>query len=312
MKSQRVWLLLVSLVPVCGLIGCGEKPQPVVEKPEAVPEEPKAVVSEPHVVEKPKPGIEDLKAIVSEAQKEYGEKLGLEAVITNSIGMKLVLIPPGEFMMGSPESDDEAGDNEKPPHEVKITKPFYLGGHEVTQEQYEKVMGENPSNFKGAGNPVERVSWNDAAEFCKRLSAEEGKTYRLPTEAEWEYACRAGTTTWFSFGDDEESLGEYAWYRDDSEGKTHPVGGKKPNAWGLDDMHGNVWEWCQDWYDGAYYKTSSTDDPPGPETSSVRVFRGGGWWNSARFCRAAFRGGNEPQYRSGNLGFRVAAVAPGE
>jgi len=162
------WLLLVSFLLMCGTIGC-------VEKLEAGVQEPKGVVDEPaaSVVEKPETGV---------------EKSPVE--ITNSIGMKLRLIPAGEFLMGSPHSDRDAKDEEKPQHKVKITKPFYLGVHEVTQAEYEKVMGENPSNFKGASNPVEQVSWYDATEFCKRLSAKEGKTYRLPTEAEWEYACR--------------------------------------------------------------------------------------------------------------------------
>jgi formylglycine-generating enzyme required for sulfatase activity len=262
-------------------------------------------------VEKPEPGIEDLKAVISEAQKECGEKLGLESVITNSIGMQLALIPPGEFTMGSPDSDDMADDDEKPQHKVKITKPFYLGVHEVTQEQYEKVMGEHRGWFKGASNPVETVSWHDAVEFCRKLPAKEGETYRLPTEAEWEYACRAGSTTRYSFGDDEESLGEYAWYIGNSEGKTHPVGEKKQNAWGLHDMHGNVWEWCQDWYDDAYYKTSPTDDPSGQEKFSLRVLRGGSWDHDAGLCRAARRIALRPLGRGSIMGFRVVAVPPG-
>jgi formylglycine-generating enzyme required for sulfatase activity len=155
----------------------------------------------------------------------------------NSISMKLVWIAPGEFKMGSNDGEDF----EKPLHTVKITKGFYMGAFEVTQGQYQQVMGTNPSYFKGANLPVEQVSWDDAVEFCKKLSQKEGKTYRLPTEAEWEYACRAGTTTKFSFGDDESQLGEYAWYGKNSGMKTHPVGKKKPNAWGLFDMHGNVW-----------------------------------------------------------------------
>jgi eukaryotic-like serine/threonine-protein kinase len=142
--------------------------------------------------------------------------------------------------------------------------------YEVTQGEYERVMGTNPSHFKGDPRlPVETVSWQDAMTFCERLSAlpaerSAGRVYRLPTEAEWEYACRAGSTTIYSFGDSEGSLGDYAWYDSNSGSKTHPVGQKRPNAWGLYDMHGNVWEWCSDWYDGSYYASSPVDDPTGP------------------------------------------------
>jgi formylglycine-generating enzyme required for sulfatase activity len=177
--------------------------------------------------------------------------------ITNSIGMKLVLIPKGTFMMGSPES--EQGRNEiENQHEVTISKDYYLGVYEITQAQYEKVMGKNLSHFQGAivGNenadlPVEKVSWDDAVEFCKKLSdlPEEkkvGREYRLPTEAEWEYACRAGSKTVFSFDDEEGLLPEYGWFDRNSSNRTHTVGLLEPNAWGLYDMHGNVWEWCSD------------------------------------------------------------------
>ena len=165
---------------------------------------------------------------------------------------------------------------------MTITKPFYLGKYEVTQEQWEAVMGSNPSNFKGPKNPVEQVSWDDCQEFLDKLNAKaggQGGKFVLPTEAQWEYACRAGSTGKFCFGDDEKQLGEYAWYDENSDSKTHPVGEKKPNAWGLYDMHGNVWEWCQDWY-GAY-GAEAVDDPSGPTTGSGRVFRGGGWNNAA-------------------------------
>jgi len=242
-------------------------------------------------------------------QKECSQSLGTPVEMTNSIGMKLVLIPPGEFLMGSPETEEDRYDNEHQ-HLVRITKPFYLGVHEVTQAEYEKVMGANPSYFEGASNPVEYVSWGDATGFCKRLSAKEGKTYRLPTEAEWEYACRAGTTTRYSFGDDAARLGEYAWYYDNSRQQSHPVGEKKPDVWGLHGMHGSVWEWCADWYDRDYYAGSPMDDPPGPETGKFRVFRGGYWWHHAKYCRAAYRYGGEPHFQSNILGFRVAAVLP--
>jgi formylglycine-generating enzyme required for sulfatase activity len=248
-------------------------------------------------------------ATVKKQQQENADALGVDVEITNSIGMKLALIPAGEFMMGSPESEKDRSSDEYQ-HKVRITKPFYLGVYEVTQAEYEKVMGENPSGFKGAANPVEQVSWDDANEFCRRLSAKEGKTYRLPTEAEWEYACRAGSTTPYSFGHDAASLGEYAWYGNNSD-STHPVGEKKGNAWGLHDMHGNVWEWCQDWYDSDYYRELPVDDPQRSETASGRVLRGGYWAIVARYCRAACRYRDEPQDRGDHLGFRVAAVPPG-
>jgi len=166
-------------------------------------------------------------------------------------------------------------------------------------------MGTNPSILKGAQLPVVQVSWDDAVEFCRKLSEKEGRTFRLPTEAEWEYACRAGTQTKWSFGDSESALGEYAWYDGNSDNKTHPVGEKKPNAWGLHDMHGNVFEWCSDWK--REYTSASMSDPTGTEAGSYRVARGGGWIYGARFCRSAYRFGNTPGYRCNDLGFRVAS-----
>lgn len=235
----------------------------------------------------------------------YGQQL---KEITNSIGMKLVLILPGSFWMGSPE--EEFG--RKPvetQHQVSISNWYYLGRYEVTQGQYEKVMGNNPSTFKGAKNPVETVSWEDAVSFCTKLSEvpEEkaaGRVYRLPTEAEWEYACRAGSTTAFGYGDSANSLGEYEWVAENSEKKTHPVGEKRPNRWGLYDMHGNVIEWCQDWY--ADYPSDASTDPKGPNGGSCRVVRGGSWNLDGAFCRSARRFNYAPTIRSGVFGFRLA------
>ena len=227
--------------------------------------------------------------------------------VTNSIGMKLRLIPAGEFMMGSPETES-VRENDETQHGVSITKPFYLGVTEVTQEQYQKVMGTNPSEFKGPQNPVEKVSWAEAVEFCGKLSAmpaekTAGHVYRLPTEAEWEYACRSGTTTAYGFGDDASRLGDYGWFRSNSDSGTHPVGEKKPNAWGLYDMHGNVWEWCQDRYGD--YPSGSAMDPTGATSGSYRVCRGGSWFNGARICRSAYRIRGAPGDRDSLLGFRV-------
>jgi formylglycine-generating enzyme required for sulfatase activity len=228
-----------------------------------------------------------------------------EKTFTNSIGMEFVLIPAGSFIMGSFENDENAFGDEKPQHKVTISKPFYLGKYEVIQGQWEAVMGNNPSEFKGRCNPVEQVSWHDAQVFIRRLNQREGHNcYRLPTEAEWEYAARAGTTSAYSFGDDTGSLGCYAWYWDNSGKKTHPVGQKQPNAWGLYDMHGNVWEWVQDWA-GAYSSDAATDYQ-GPSSGSGRVFRGGCWRISARYCRSAFRFDISPSGCGDFLGFRLA------
>jgi formylglycine-generating enzyme required for sulfatase activity len=233
--------------------------------------------------------------------------------IGENVSMKLALIPAGKFMMGSPDSEQRRREHEGPQHEVTISKPFYMGVTEVTQAQYEAVMGTNPSNldFKGATNPVDTVSWNDAADFCKKLSEKTRQAVRLPTEAEWEYACRAGTATAFSFGDYDSVLGDYAWYTSNSGNTTHPVGQKKPNAWGLFDMHGNLWEWCADWY-GDYPKGAATD-PQGPASGADRVLRGGGWSHFPNYCRAAFRSFSSPGARLISGGFRVVVPvsAPG-
>jgi formylglycine-generating enzyme required for sulfatase activity len=243
--------------------------------------------------------------------------------ITNTIGMKLVLIPAGEFLMGSPDTDNDAKADEKPQHRVRITRPFYLGATEVTQGQYQSITGESPSNYKGSDDlPVQQVSWNDAIAFCNRLSEREdlkpyyqfdgraqpgGDGYRLPTEAEWEYACRAGTTTRFSLGD----VGAYAWFNGNSVHQPHPVGQKRPNGWGLFDMHGNVWEWCGDGYDEKYYASSPGADPLGPSQAADRVIRGGSWICDPLYCRAATRYGYTPGYRDYDLGFRLVRVQSG-
>ena len=223
---------------------------------------------------------------------------------------------------------------EGPNHRVRITRPFYLGVYVVTQGEYQRVMGANPSDFSVTGKkrdkvagqdtkrfPVENVLWDDSVEFCRKLSElpEEkalGRTYRLPSEAEWEYACRAGNAgRWcfsaqpnpFPVAVEQKLLGNYAWI-DSAGGTTHAVGGKRPNAWGLYDICGNVWEWCHDWYDKEYYSRSATDDPTGPTGGSDHVLRGAGWDRTPYECRSTFRGSSWPSCRSIDIGFRVSVV----
>ena len=216
--------------------------------------------------------------------------------------------PAMEFMRIGPDSsqmgDDGGRADERPAHDVAITKRFYLSRFEVTQEQWEAVMGYNPSKHGGGERPVEHVSWNDCQEFLRKLEEKHpGKRFRLPTEAEWEYACRAGSTTRFSFGDDAGTLGDYAWLSGNSGESTHAVGEKKANGWGLYDVHGNVWEWCQDWY--APYTAGAQSDPKGPATGTRKVLRGGAWSYEARGCRSAFRRSASPDERNEYFGFRV-------
>jgi formylglycine-generating enzyme required for sulfatase activity len=219
------------------------------------------------------------------------------------VKMEMVWIPAGEFDMGSNEFSGE-----KPIHRVKLTKGFWMGKYEVTQEQWERVMGKNPANFKGAKNPVDTVSWHDCPEFLKKLNGivQEGG-FRLPTEAEWEYACRAGTKTKFYSGDNDSDLVEAGWYSGNSDGKTHPVGEKKPNVFGLHDMHGNVWEWCQDWYGD--YPSETVSDPTGSSSGSYRVLRGGSWYCTPSVCRSAVRPNyGVPSFAGIYIGFRVVCV----
>ena len=287
---------------------------------------------------KPSPTVAPFDAKkAKEHQEAWARHLGLPAELTNSIGMKLVLIPPGEFMMGSPDSDTEAAGEEKPQHRVRISQLFYLGKYLVTQEEYQRVAGANPSEFAATGSqkdkvagqdterfPVENVSWVGAVGFCRKLAdmSEEntaGRTYRLPSEAQWEYACRAGNTGCYGFSSgsnaiakerDENALSHYAWFRNNWAAHTQMVGAARPNAWGLFDMHGNVWEWCQDWFDKNYYANSPADDPPGPAGGSFRMHRGGCIICTAWQARSAARHYNSPEDHSYFVGFRVSLVVP--
>jgi formylglycine-generating enzyme required for sulfatase activity len=221
---------------------------------------------------------------------------------TNQAGIEFVLIPAGTFMMGATNGEAD----EKPVHQVTINYSFYVGKYEVTQAQWQSLMGSNPSNFKDCGNcPIEQVSWNDAQGFIDKLNkANDGFKYRLPSEAEWEYACRAGTT-----GDYAGTLRDMAWFLENSGNKTHAVGGKQPNAWDLADMHGNVWEWCEDWYHETY-DSAPTDGTVwliGGERK-YRVVRGGSWKQSASGLHSASRAWGTTDVRGDYAGFRVVAV----
>jgi formylglycine-generating enzyme required for sulfatase activity len=248
--------------------------------------------------------IDDALAKLGPAPAPKASPASVTLDLGNGVTMKLVLIRPGKFLMGSPDSEQGHEPNEGPQHVVVISKPFYMGVTEVTQAQYEAVMGTNPSKFKEPTNPVHSVSWDEAVEFCRKLSDKTGKTVRLPTEAEWEYACRAGTKTRFSFGDSESALGDYAWFSSNSGQKTQPVGQKKPNPWGLYDMHGNVFEWCADWY-GSYSSGVSTD-PQGATSGGDRVMRGGSWIHGGFRCPCAYRLNFAPAGRNSTYGFRCA------
>ena len=257
--------------------------------------------------------------------------------VKNSIGMEFVKIPSGSFMMGSDKND-----NEKPIHKVTISQEFWMQKTEVTQSQWQAVMENNPSNFKGNNLPVENVSWDDAQEFIKKLNAKGEGTYRLPTEAEWEYAARAGATCAritvleqqiailenkpaedrnyedakqfvklkkelddCTTGDYAGNLDAMAWYKTNSDKKTQAVATKQANAWGLYNMHGNVWEWCQDWYGSDYYANSASVNPTGATSGSDRVLSGGSWHDAAVYLRSAYRSDDTPSFRGDNVGFRV-------
>ena len=273
MKKSLAVLLLLLLA-----VGCNDSTQSeqATEQPQ-----PDAVPADPPVIELPS--------------------------ITNTIGMTFKEIPAGTFMMGSPESEaDRLVDEHQ--HKVTITKAFYMQTTEVTQGQWQAVMATEPWKGlavirEGPNYPATLISWEHAVAFCEKLSNKEGKTYRLPTEAEWEYACRAGTETTWSFGDDKKLLGDYAWYG--VRPRSYQVGLKKPNLFGLYDMYGNVSEWCHDYYEADYYKQSPEKDPTGPASGSSRVLRSGAWDNVSRSRRSAGRRGSGSSRRHWNRGFRL-------
>jgi formylglycine-generating enzyme required for sulfatase activity len=292
MKS-RLFILILS----GALAGCVQNaaPTPTAAAPGVTPPAPPTsapVVEQTPVVAMPQSGK------------------GWSIVLPGNVALDLVWIAPGNFTMGSPASETGHIPDERPQTQVILTKGFWLGKYEVTQEQYQALVGTNPSNFKEVGKdaPVETVSWDDAMAFCQKLNAQErasgrlpaGYTFTLPTEAQWEYACRAGTTGPYYATD----LGAIAWYADNSGSTTHPVGTKQPNAWGLYDMLGNVWEWCADW--SGPYPDGSVTDPVGPLSGASRVLRGGSWHIVAADCRSACRRDNDPGSRNFYFGFRLA------
>jgi len=261
------------------------------------------------------PGIIALFAGCSrKAPNEASSKNKIESETKTESGTNMALLPGGTFIMGDKDEIDA------PPHEVTVSA-FYINTHLVTQEQYEKLMGDNPSRWKADKNPVEQMRWSDAVKYCNARSKAEGlepcydlnrwecnfaaNGYRLPTEAEWEYACRAGTTTAYFFGDDASKLKAYAWFEDNSGGKPHSVGQKPSNPWGLFDMHGNVWEWCNDFYKVDYYQESPKKNPKGPDTGETKVLRGGAWKFSAESCRSGYRYNENPGYADVCFGYDI-------
>ena len=315
-------LPIIFLPAVCvWLAGCGKDPVQV-ESPEASGDKMKSTGSPVgkgfHLPETFAKTFEipagDKDVYGNLIHKGTDEKTGMPKEIRHkTTGIHLVLIAPGSFQMGS----NNGHNDEKPVHKVTITKPFYLGKYEVTQAEWFEAMNSKPwRNEKNAGRvttaSVNHVSWNQCQEFLVKLNQssglKSGMRFALPTEAQWEYACRAETTTKYYFGDDASKLGDYAWFNKNAfevnEKYAHPVGKKKPNAFGLYDMHGNVWEWCQDWY-GDYQSTSAID-PSGPTGGKRRVMRGGSWYDSPFGCRSAGRLGFFPVMRTGDIGFRVS------
>jgi len=303
-------LALLKKANEISLIKQKAKAKPIIQKIEAAVKRKDKAAAESLLaeIEKLIPNDERLITLRNSVESLTGPRKNITLDLGNGANMEFILIQPGSFTMGGVAN---CRNSEKPAHKVTITQPFYLGKYEVTQKQWEVVMGNNPSKFKGLQNPVENVSCEDIKVFLNKLNDKFNQSvlkFSLPTEAQWEYACRAGSTTIYCFGDSESELGDYAWFDKNSGDTTHPVGQKRANAWGLFDMHGNVFEWCADWYDEYYYQHSSATDPTGPTPGSLGVFRGGAWNQGSYFCRASDRGRNVPSLSYNNVGFRVLVV----
>ncbi|OPZ97874.1 MAG: Serine/threonine-protein kinase pkn1 [Bacteroidetes bacterium ADurb.Bin408] len=244
--------------------------------------------------------------VLSEVDKLQGENIAFKVKASPSFTIEMVLVQGGTFTMGcTSEQGSDCDNDEKPSHRVTVSS-FYMSKYEITQKQWMEIMGSNPSYFKGDNLPVENVSWNDVQEFIAKLNEKTGRQYRLPTEAEWEYAARGGNKSKGYKYSGSNTLSNVAWYGDNSGNTTHPVGSKMPNELGLYDMSGNVWEWCGDW-DGAYGSSAQTN-PTGPPSGSDRVDRGGSWHSYARYCRVSNRGNGNPGYRYYGIGFRLVCL----
>ena len=291
----------------------GKRPQPAEARPTAAVQTLEAAPPAPSAPEPPAAKAEPTRAVTAQpgepevapapaapktrdAQNDYVET-------HSGLNVKMLWIPEGVFQMGLDVDYFE----EQPLHEVELDG-FWMAATPVTQAQYEAIMSQNPSANQGPRRPAEKLSWNDANEFCKRLARATGRHYTLPTEAQWEYACRAGSAARWCFGDDEDLLDQYAWHFDNAGGTTHPVAQKQPNAWGLFDAHGNVWEWCRDWFDEYFYSHTPRRNPQGPVSGSMRVLRGGSWDSDAGSTRSARRFRFNPKLANNLFGFRICRI----
>ena len=322
MSNFRTVLVCCPVLFLLLGVGCRKKAEERSKPPSPKPTDvtPKPPVTPPKAKPATRPAPRP--APTSKAAKPPPTKVRGLAKLTldlgNGVTMKLVLIPAGKFVMGSPKTETGHEDAEGPQREVTISKPFYMGVYEVTQSQWEVVMDAKPYDDKrltkiGPDYPASWVHWNEAMEFCSKLSKKTGKKVTLPTEAQWEYACRGGSKTAYSFGDDSSKLGDYAWCWNNAmvqgERYAHPVGQKKANAFGLYDMHGNVFEWCRDWYDEKFYAKAKNVDPENTTKASYRVLRGGSWSFTPLGCRAAIRLRSIADGPGFCGGFRVVVVS---